>query len=504
MAYGWQHTGRVNDIYQKLYGPKCMSDYIKTKTDFEQKIDAIPYNTSIFFCKKCIALKSDIIQRSKGLHQCYNLSRLPPIEDTDIIKEFINKCPNLHKCQNPILPAPKKPVPVRQTNKDPCRGNGKCKQETVPIKAQKVNSSGLASQNPKSISTEVQTSLEGNIGHSNEKVNSLKDSQTTPSTSSVGTQDDKSKSIVNQPSDNPETIVTHTQPLTVQIPPASGELDYPKNDLSSHSSLTEDSYSSSSPQVKDIKKDTSAADLHGDQNAGCNQHQEQCARDQKAQVLIDDNKDTVAGNSVNGSIVDKSTLGEEHVDGQHPSRIQDTSGITTPSNNLASGDEFLVPQGGIGTGGDGGHNHDASHSPNSDHIDVLRVNTADGESSGIEGSHSLRVVSDVLCNGDSCITGQGDELTDDVGDKSGIFNKIFSTIQANKDNVIKTSMPMGIVLLLSLLFKYTPLWRILTKRKRNKRSHMNEKLQRVLQQPSTGSETKSIPFSYSAFEYSSE
>ncbi|KMZ88895.1 hypothetical protein PVBG_05824 [Plasmodium vivax Brazil I] len=504
MAYGWQHTGRVNDIYQKLYGPKCTSDYIKTKTDFEQKIDAIPYNTSIFFCKKCIALKSDIIQRSKGLHQCYNLSRLPPIEDTDIIKEFINKCPNLHKCQNPILPAPKKPVPVRQTNKDPCRGNGKCKQETVPIKAQKVNSSGLASQNPKSISTEVQTSLEGNIGHSNEKVNSLKDSQTTPSTSSVGTQDDKSKSIVNQPSDNPETIVTHTQPLTVQIPPASGELDYPKNDLSSHSSLTEDSYSSSSPQVKDIKKDTSAADLHGDQNAGCNQHQEQCARDQKAQVLIDDNKDTVAGNSVNGSILGKITIGQEHVDGQPHPRIEGTGAIITQPDSSASGDAVLVTRGGIGTVGDAGHNHGTSLNPNSDHSTVLGVNTADGKTSGSELAHSQTVVSDFSCNGNSCIKGQGDELTHVGGDKSDIFNQIFSTIQANKGNVIKTSIPMGIVLLLSLLFKYTPLWRILTKRNRKKQSHMNEKLQRVLQQPSIGSEERSIPFSYSAFEYSSE
>ncbi|VUZ99914.1 PIR protein [Plasmodium vivax] len=97
------------------------------------------------------------------------------------------------------------------------------------------------------------------------------------------------------------------------------------------------------------------------------------------------------------------------------------------------------------------------------------------------------------------------ETKDSKGDDSSteIFNQIFSTIQQNKENVINTSIPMGIVLLLSLLFKYTPLWRILTKRNRKKQSHMNEKLQRVLQQPSIGSGERSVPFSYSAFEYSS-
>ncbi|EDL42723.1 variable surface protein Vir18-like [Plasmodium vivax] len=475
MADWRKRNSMVTDMYQKLYGPTCTSDYIKTKTEIEHKIDKFNYSDPKNYCRNCHEIRKNITEKSKQLQHCYRLSGFHPIESIYRIKEFINKCPDPPKCKNPVVPPPNRPVPEKQTNKDPCRGDAKCKPKTVPAKEQKAKSPGLVSRNPKSRSPEVQNSLERNIGSSKEKVNSLKEPQTTPSTGSLGTQDDRSKSIVRQSSVNPETI----------------------------SRDTGDSHSSSSSQVEDIKKGISAADQPGGQNAGCNQHQDQCVRAQINQGLIDDNKEAAAANSVNGSIVDKSTLGEEHVDGQHPSRIQDTSGITTPSNNLASGDEFLVPQGGIGTGGDGGHNHDASHSPNSDHIDVLRVNTADGESSGIEGSHSLRVVSDVLCNGDSCITGQGDELTDDVGDKSGIFNKIFSTIQANKDNVINTSIPMGIVLLLSLLFKYTPLWRILTKRNRKKQSHMNEKLQRVLQQPSIGSEERSVPFSYSAFEYSS-
>ncbi|SCA59997.1 VIR protein [Plasmodium vivax] len=452
MGYGWQHTRRVNDMFQRFQGPTCTSNYINTKNEIEQKINTFNYNDPKNYCRNCHEIRKNITEKSKLLQHCYRLSGFHPIESIYRIKEFINKCPDPPNCKNPILRPPKKPNPVRQTNEDSCRGDAKCKPKTVPAKAQKANSPGLASHNPKSRSIEVQTSLEGNIGPSKEKVNSPKDPQTAPSTSSLGTQDDRSKSIVSQPPVNPETIVTQTEPLSVQTPP-SGELGTPKSELSPHSSVTGDSYSSSSPQVKDIKKST-ASDLPGDQNAGCNQHPEQCPRAQKTQVLIDDNKDALAENSVNGSIVDKTTIGEEHVDGQPLPRIEDTDGMITPSDSLASGDAVLGTQSGIGTDGEGGgHNHDTSHNPNSDHSNILGVNTADGETSGSEIAHSLRVVSDDSCNENSCITRKGDELTDNGGEKSGMFNQIFSIIQQNKDNMITASIPMGILLLLTLIFK---------------------------------------------------
>ncbi|CAI7724284.1 PIR protein [Plasmodium vivax] len=505
MANWAQRTRSVSDMFQRLQGPKCTSDYIKTKDEIEQKINKINYNDPKNYCKNCNVIKKNITEKTKQLRHCYGLPGLHPIENTEKIKEFINKCPDLGKCQNPILRPPKKPSPVRQTNEDSCRGDAKCKLKTVPAKAQKANSPGLVSQNPKSVSTKVQNSLERNIGPSEEKVSSPKDPQTAPSTSSLGTQDDRSKSKASQPSVNRETIETQMQPVPVQTPPPSGELGNPKGELSSHSSLTGDSYSSSSPQIEDINKGASGTDIPGDQNAGCNQNKKQCARAQITQGLIDENKDAVAGNSLNGSIVDKITIGKESVDGQHLSRIERTGGIIIPSDSLDSGDEVLVPQGGIGTGGDnGGHNHDTSHNKNSDNSNVLGVNIADGETSGSEVAHSQTDVSDVSCVGTNCNAEQNTEINADNNNILGILSYTFKTIQQNKNNMITASIPMGIVLLLSLIFKYTPLWRILTKRKRNKRSHMNEKLQRVLQQPSIASEERSIPFSYSAFEYSSE
>ncbi|CAI7724198.1 PIR protein [Plasmodium vivax] len=84
----------------------------------------------------------------------------------------------------------------------------------------------------------------------------------------------------------------------------------------------------------------------------------------------------------------------------------------------------------------------------------------------------------------------------------GILSQFFNKIP-HKDYIMMGFIPMAFIPLLILLMKYTPLRAIFAKKKKKKRNDMNEKLQRVLFEPSNGSEEKRIPFSYSAFEYSS-
>ncbi|SCA83777.1 hypothetical protein, conserved [Plasmodium vivax] len=107
------------------------------------------------------------------------------------------------------------------------------------------------------------------------------------------------------------------------------------------------------------------------------------------------------------------------------------------------------------------------------------------------------------CNGDTCIKGQDNELVHNNDNNLGILNDIYEAILRNKDNMTNASIPIGIVPLLSLLFKYTSLWGLLTKKKRKKHADTNEELHSVLQEPSIFDEERSIPFSYGAFEYSS-
>ncbi|KMZ95089.1 hypothetical protein PVMG_05616, partial [Plasmodium vivax Mauritania I] len=134
--------------------------------------------------------------------------------------------------------------------------------------------------------------------------------------------------------------------------------------------------------------------------------------------------------------------------------------------------------------------------------------STEGVSSGDEGVRAVANGKEIknyqepgrehLCEGNSCNAEQVDEVTDGSLD---IYGKVVNTIK-NNPQIIKTSAPIGIALLLGLLFKYTPLWRVLTKKNRKKGAGINEELNSVLQEPSIMDDERSIPFSYGAFEYS--
>ncbi|KMZ94951.1 hypothetical protein PVMG_05620 [Plasmodium vivax Mauritania I] len=480
-------TGRSNNnrsALQKLQEVRCISNYHQCKAEIEHKIHTFRYNRSKLFCSKCIELRDDIIQRSKGLQECYNSSKLLPIEDTDKINEFINKCPDLRKCLNPPNKPVSKPVVSKGQKADSCTGHGNCKEKIVTpdeqaSKAAPVITAGI-SQAKRS---EEKASLKDR-GHSDGE--QLRDGkvilQTKPEANppgdSVRTQDEGSKSTVNLPSVSTEETGTPMQYVSPPSTLTSIELGTTPSSLSSQSSVTIGSHSSSNTQVEDLNKGGPITNLSGVQIEGANQLQNIDVAAQNNQGLARDNTHAIETSvgTVSGSTSsrgDKADYEEFSSKDANDRLTNDQVGGTVVDqvNHDIRGPQIKVAQ-----GGDQSHGmttKEGIHHTNGSDVDITRVEVA------------------------------GSVLTPGNTNELGTFNKIFSTIQANKENVIKTSIPMGIVLLLSLLFKYTPLWRILTKRNRNKRSHMNEKLQRVLQQPSIASEERSIPFSYSAFDYSS-
>ncbi|SCA81813.1 VIR protein [Plasmodium vivax] len=476
--------------FQRLQDFGCTSDYFKTKTDIEQKIDAIPYKTSNLFCKKCIALKNDINQKSKGLQQCYNSSKLLPIENTDKIKEFISKCPDLHKCLNP----PNKPVSKTVVSKgqkaDSCPGSRNCTEKIVTPDDQKSKAPpGIPAGISQARRSEENASLKEDRDHSDGE--QLRDGkvilQTKPEANPLGdsvrTQDEGSKSTVNLPSVSTEETATPMQYVSSPSPSANVELGTPSSAHSSQSSATRGSHSSSSTQQEDLNKGGPTTNIAGVQTDSNNQLQTTPVVAQNNQGLAHDNAHAIETSAERDSDStssrgDKADYGE-FISEDTIDRVSiDKNGhaLVYRGNTDSTGSHIQIANSGDLGVRDESHgitNTESIHHTNGSDVDITRV----------------EVPSSVLTSGNT------NEL--------GIFNQIFSTIQQNKENVINTSIPMGIVLLLSLLFKYTPLWRILTKRNRKKQSHMNEKLQRVLQQPSIGSGERSIPFSYSAFEYSS-
>ncbi|KMZ85546.1 hypothetical protein PVBG_06392 [Plasmodium vivax Brazil I] len=79
--------------------------------------------------------------------------------------------------------------------------------------------------------------------------------------------------------------------------------------------------------------------------------------------------------------------------------------------------------------------------------------SAGDESLGSKVSHAPEIVNAHSCNDTSCTEEEGSQLITNNGNILATLNYISDLIQKNKDNVIKTSIPVGIVLLLGLLFK---------------------------------------------------
>ncbi|SCO68394.1 VIR protein [Plasmodium vivax] len=248
----------------------CISNYRQCITEVEQKINTFRFNNSNLFCSKCIELKNYTIQRSNGLQYCYDLKNFQRIENTDKIKEFINKCPSLLECQNPPNKPLSKPVASKVQKTDSCPGSRNCKEKIVTpdeqtSKAAPVITAGI-SQAKRS---EEKTSLKEDRGHSdgNElrdgKVISPSRPEAIPSSDPVRTQDKGSESTVNPPSVSTEKTDTSMHYVSSPSPSASIELDTTPSALSSQSSVTRDSHSSSITQVEDLNKGGPITNLAG-------------------------------------------------------------------------------------------------------------------------------------------------------------------------------------------------------------------------------------------------
>ncbi|CAI7724308.1 PIR protein [Plasmodium vivax] len=488
MAYWGQRNSRVTDMLQRFQGPRCTSNYIKTKTEIEQKIDTFNYKDQKNYCKNCNVIKKSIYEKTKGLQQCYNSSQLHPIESIVNIKEFIDKCPDLPNCSYPSDKRVSKPVVSKDQKTDSCTGHGKCKEKIVTpdeqaSKAAPVITAGI-SQAKRS---EEKASLKDR-GHSDGE--QLRDGkvilqtkpEANPPSDSVRIQDKGSEPTVNQPSVSTDKAVTPTPHVSTPPTFTSTEFGTAPSAHSSQSSVPRDSHSTGSTQ-EDLNIGGPTTNLAGVQIEGLNQLRNIDVGAQNTHGLTHDKADSTENSAER--VPDRTSHRGEETDYGEPR----SEGTSDRVNSDQNGDA-LVDRG----------NTDSRGS----HIEVAPSEDLGGGDE-IHGITTTEIIHHT--NGSDVditrVQVPGSVLTPGNTNEQGIFNQFFNTMRQNKENVIKTSMPMGIVLLLSLLFKYTPLWRILTKRNRNKRSHMNEKLQRVLQQPSIGSEERSIPFSYSAFEYSS-
>ncbi|KMZ95096.1 hypothetical protein PVMG_05968 [Plasmodium vivax Mauritania I] len=498
--------GRYNirsNPYSKYHSAPCMNNYANIKRDIIQKIEDFEKTTHDNFYKQWDQLNKYIIERDNELSDCYKKRFVKnKLNDDEAIKNFTKRCNAKRECNNGTSPAKKPPI-IKPNTQRICKDRDSCKSKTpgrVDFKSQSklipgpTDSKSLEIKNPKE-QVQNQADLQK---LRQESVLSQSQSGSTPSGSSAGTNDKTSQEIVNHHSTTTAVVEAQAGPLNSSYPSGISELGSPPCDHSSQriSAETSDLTCTSRGKILDTigiqTKQHSGKTLEDNnpqtQDSAGNVIAEKTSSDKDISSEIAHNLSPAESTSDSVQRAEVDPLPTATVGGSTDTVFSDsgkTGSEAVSSASLASASRDV---------GNNGVTYDAISS-------VFKA--PDGEIKIDKVSHDHTHDSEGLCIEGKCNEAQNAEITsDNNNDILGTLTHVFEVIQENKDNMIKASAPMGIVLLLTLIFKYTPLWRVLTKKNGKKGAGIIEELNSVVQEPSIMDDERSIPFSYGAFEYS--
>ncbi|KMZ87796.1 hypothetical protein PVBG_05048 [Plasmodium vivax Brazil I] len=489
-----QYIRSIWGRYQQFNDNRCLTDFAKFKNEIEQKISALNRKNPNAFCNECVKVKESITGKDREFKKCYvgRSKKLNLIEDNIDIKSFIDECIVFPECVRKRS-AHNRPVPLRSTNTGLCEKNDRCNNENSRTRGVgRKEQQGLDTETSRTGSSRTQkpqsTGAQQVEGKDSKQETIVSQTRTIANTlpNPVTTQHGGSESVKNHQHITSEQVETSTQPSTT-----SGHKS--TKDVDSHALSPPPLSRSDQKSDSDIPLEQSHTDIDPIQKN---------STDDKPDGNSPGERDTAAQIDVKQDIARQAGVTETPDSAIHADKVfvqKDPSGA-----NIDLYGEAVV------------HDHPGTRNPEikdsvterSNDSDTIHGITSDGGGYHTEVSYVNNAGNEAQSNASSCIGNpcsneQSTEINSHNSETLGMFNHISKILLENQGHMIKASIPMGIVLLLTFLFKYTPLWKILTKRKRNKQSHMKEKLQRVLQQPSIEREERSVPFSYSAFEYSS-
>ncbi|KMZ88727.1 hypothetical protein PVBG_05673 [Plasmodium vivax Brazil I] len=491
--------GRIYSNYFRSQDGSCLNKYYKFKNDIEQRIDAFNKISNRIVQTEWDKLNSYIIQKDKELKECYRNGHVKvKLTDVNEINNFRNRCNRNRTCKNRATPATPLPI-IKHTAQRTCNKGEKCKKETAVTDDVKLQSR-LVPGDTDSKSSErkdphEQGQMQVDVQKSRQEiVVPQPQTITMPSGSSDGTHDKASQEIVNNHSITSVVVGTQERPLNASSPSGISELDSSPGNPSSKCVSGKDPVLTciSTGEFIDTK------DIQNNQYSGNPLNTNlPGSQDSVSEIVAEgtgDNKDIIRLTGHN-LFPNESALGSVQRSGDDP-LITGTDGRRTSTvvsdrensvSELSSASLASAPS--IDAGNNGVtdfviSNDYKAHADESKSVKVYHDHPPDSERSCIEPHCSAEKVG---------------KLTDDTLD---IYGKVISAIKDNPQ-IIKTSMPIGIAMLLGLLLKYTPLWRVLTKNNRKKGAGIIEELNSVVQEPSIMDDERSIPFSYGAFEYSS-
>ncbi|SCA82022.1 hypothetical protein, conserved [Plasmodium vivax] len=497
--------GNASSSFQKYVSIDCTQKYNNYKNEIEQKISQFKNRKRKIF-NEWNGINKFIIDKNNEIAYCVrnNYISVNFYGDPDI-KNFSEICTSDRKCNFNKTQA-KKTFEPKTVKKGTCTGERNCEKQAPSVGAEKIKSEtrplvkdtitvsssgpdlkgqrqkaadGQESQNA-NISTQPQPSITNPASPVVPNVEVPEESANPDFRSSGPKEAQKQTSDVSDP---PNEDILGTEPRNSPL----------------QTVLIQESNPGDFSQEKGTDKNVLQSKLPSDNTNGANPIGHQANVDPVVQkenlvaplpsthihdTVSDVERDHSDGNSDNGVSTSVSYNVLDRVNGTSLGQPADEVPTSADSIVADTTDSVQFDSKGVGGADIGKLVIDSEHA---------RVKTPCSEMPSTQAIH----------NGDSCIKEQDNELVHNNDNNLGIFNDIYQMILSNKDNMTNASIPIGIVLLLSLLFKYTSWWSLLTKKKRKKPAEMNQELHSVLQVPSIFDEERSIAFSYGAFEYSS-
>ncbi|KMZ95114.1 hypothetical protein PVMG_05943 [Plasmodium vivax Mauritania I] len=468
--------------WQQFKGASCLNKYSTYKKEIEEKINDRYRSTNPNFYTQWHQLNEQIKQKNNEIKNCAqrNGLSLDLLED-DKIKSFSALCPNISSCRTKPLSLVKNQASLRPDTKGTCKGES-CHQKSTRIKSPKaktqlippressntISSPNLETKNPVEVHPERKESEQPSVpsqSHQDSK------HRVSPVKTEVGS----SEPLDIQNPKKPQLEQASAQSESLPEPVTTTELSTQQNSHSSPRSVSEESAASNSSQEIGSKGSTLQSGIPADQTSDDN-----LLNLQSIKGITDVNQDP-NNPKVRTEIEDDLSPGKApfstSVGVEKPPRTF-TGDVSSSSIDTACADT------------------DKTNIPGASTCDKTYTDRpTNGETSGGFFGSGEPVSADVPS------AEKGNEIDTNNGNILDTLSEFFNGIP-NNPQIIKTSAPVGIALLLGLLFKYTPLWRVLTKKNRKKGAIINEELNSVLQEPSIMDDERSIPFSYGAFEYS--
>ncbi|KNA01728.1 VIR protein [Plasmodium vivax] len=492
MAWPYRGYNRIINTYQQYYAAPCLNSYSTLKNDIDQRIDDF-YNTkNKDIYNEWSKLYRYIREKNASLKHCVDNGYIKSdLNEDEKIKNFRTICDKKRICHINVESIIHKNLSSKRTGKvEPCRGKN-CKTETaekvkLPSQLEGESSKATRLQRPKvqSISREHAGGEESN--KQNEFLPAQSDVKVRPN--SIKSEVHEQESVNNKESSTSVKGSTSTQafPDAGDTPPK--ELNLHAEDSPSKISFTGESDAGGTLQVSNSGISLLQGNLSDNQTLDANRHNMQTHQggvenqDNSHEIVVtqlSDRVSTLGSVSAFEKLDDEGSVYKDNIRAGDKDVSHDLEAATHL--DIKNEGVVSVPTEVVVSSGD------ASFSRETYSDEALSVGFVDGEGATNAGVLNAEKVNEIDANNGNILH-----------TLSEFFNGI-----PNNPEIIKTSAPIGIALLLGLLFKYTPLWRVLTKKNRKKGAGINEGLYSVLQEPSIMDDERSIPFSYGAFEYSS-